>query len=75
MYATFCQIYRVLGGLPTDWQLNFLWGEPTIGGDLSTLGKQRPDGIRYLSPEIQLLYKAKMQSTSMDDIDFMATIP
>ncbi|MGL3150503.1 hypothetical protein ACSS7Z_09060 [Microbacterium sp. A82] len=32
------------------------------------------DGIRYLQPEIQLLYKAKGQRPK-DDIDFAATLP
>jgi hypothetical protein len=32
------------------------------------------DGVRYLQPEIQLLYKAKGQR-SKDDADFVATLP
>lgn len=32
------------------------------------------DGVRYLQPEIQLLYKAKARR-AMDDADFRATLP
>lgn len=32
------------------------------------------DGIRYLQPELQLLYKAKGQRAK-DDADFAATLP
>ena len=45
-----------------------------IRGSLSTLGRVTKDGIPYLAPEIQLLYKAKGLRPK-DEADFMQTLP
>jgi hypothetical protein len=41
---------------------------------LSTIGLRTVDGIPYLAPEIQLLYKAK-EPRSKDEADFASTLP
>ena len=41
---------------------------------LSTIGRRTDDGIPYLAPEIQLLYKAK-QPRPKDEADFARTLP
>jgi hypothetical protein len=45
-----------------------------ISGSLSTLGRVTRDGIPYLAPEIQLLYKAKGLRPK-DEADFAQTLP
>jgi len=45
-----------------------------IRGSLSTLGSVTSDGIPYLAPEIQLLYKAKGLRPK-DEADFARTLP
>jgi len=45
-----------------------------IRGSLSTLGRVSKDGIPYLAPEIQLLYKAKGLRPK-DEADFARTLP
>lgn len=44
--------------------------DPTICGAIATLGRTTDSGIPYLSPEIQLLYKARPQTLDKDDLDF-----
>lgn len=41
---------------------------------LTTLGRRTEDGIPYLAPEIQLLYKAK-EPRPKDEADFFRTLP
>ncbi len=41
---------------------------------LTTLGSRTEDGIPYLAPEIQLLYKAK-EPRPKDEADFFRTLP
>lgn len=41
---------------------------------LATLGQQTQDGLPYLAPEIQLLYKAKSPRPK-DEADFATTLP
>ncbi len=48
---------------------------PSIGGSLASLGRETPEGIPYLSPEIQLLYKARQEPTVKDERDFEAVLP
>jgi hypothetical protein len=48
--------------------------DPHIHRSLPTIGRQSEDGIPYLAPEIQLLYKAKAPR-SKDDADFMKALP
>ena len=48
--------------------------EPRIRRSLSTLIRQNPDGLSYLAPEIQLLYKSK-ESRERDDMDFAQIRP
>ncbi len=45
-----------------------------IRGALSTMGRVTNDGIPYLAPEIQLLYKAK-SPRSKDEADFARILP
>ncbi len=41
---------------------------------LATIGRRTDDGIPYLAPEIQLLYKAK-QPRPKDEADLARTLP
>lgn len=43
--------------------------DPSISMERSRLTRTSPSGIRYCTPEVQLLYKAK-QARPKDDIDF-----
>jgi len=47
---------------------------PTIARSLATVGCVSADGIPYLAPEIQLLYKAKGRRPK-DEADFMHILP
>lgn len=48
--------------------------DPRIRRPLATIGHQTHDGIPYLAPEIQLLYKAKGLRLK-DEADFARTLP
>jgi hypothetical protein len=48
--------------------------EPKIRRSMSTVVRQSPDGLPYLAPEIQLLYKSKAPR-ERDDADFAQTCP
>lgn len=48
--------------------------DPRINRPITTIGHQTKDGIPYLLPEIQLLYKAK-GLRSKDEADFTKTLP
>mgnify|MGYP007135459534 CR=1 FL=1 len=45
-----------------------------ISRPLATIGRRTDDGIPYLTPEIQLLYKAKTPRPK-DEADFARTLP
>ncbi len=47
---------------------------PTISRPVATIGDITPEGVPYLAPEIQLLYKAKGRRPK-DEADFMKTLP
>jgi hypothetical protein len=47
---------------------------PTICRSVATIGAITPEGIPYLAPEIQMLYKAKGRRPK-DDADFMQVLP
>ena len=49
--------------------------EPRVRGPLSALGKKTSRGIPYLSPEVQLLYKAKKETLEKDERDFAIVLP
>ena len=49
--------------------------DPTIRGPLADLGRVSPDGVPYLAPEIQLLYKARPETQAKGQIDFEAARP
>ena len=49
--------------------------DPSIKGSLKDMGQLSKNGINYISPEIQLLYKAKPETLEKDLIDFDKTIP
>lgn len=46
-----------------------------VRGKLSEFGLSSRDGVRYLRPEIQLLYKAKVETLAKDQQDFEAALP
>jgi hypothetical protein len=48
---------------------------PSVGGAITKLGCQTPAGIPYLSPEIQLLYKARSAPSATDEADFQLVLP
>ncbi|NMB24798.1 MAG: amino acid transporter, partial [Firmicutes bacterium] len=48
--------------------------DPRIRRQLSEIGLENSEGIPYLRPEIQLLYKAKSPRPK-DEIDFTAVLP
>ena len=48
--------------------------EPRIRRPMSTAVRQNPDGLPYLAPEIQLLYKSKAPR-ERDEVDFARTRP
>jgi hypothetical protein len=47
---------------------------PTISRPMATIGDRTPEGIPYLAPEIQLLYKAKGLRPK-DEADFQSALP
>jgi hypothetical protein len=49
--------------------------DPAIRGPVAALGLRTPDGVPYLRPEIQLLYKAKPETLAKDQADFDLTLP
>ncbi len=49
--------------------------EPAIGGPLEQLTCRTADGIPYLAPEVQLLYKATDAPRSKDEADLTAVLP
>jgi hypothetical protein len=48
---------------------------PNIGGMLTDLGRTTSQEIPYVSPEIQLLYKARTTMLPKDEQDFAAVLP
>lgn len=48
---------------------------PNIRGSLKDLFLNNKEGVPYLRPEIQLLYKAKEELSAKDQIDFEASLP
>jgi hypothetical protein len=62
----------MLADTRADWWL--FRRTPAIGRPLAAVGGVSPEGIPYLAPEIQLLYKAKGRR-SKDEADFIATLP
>lgn len=49
--------------------------DPTITGPVAALGRATDTGIPYLSPEVQLLYKARPETLDKDDVDFRNCAP
>jgi hypothetical protein len=49
--------------------------DPSIGGPLDALGSRTADGIPYMRPHIQLLYKAKAETLAKDQADFDHAVP
>ena len=47
----------------------------TIRRELSTIERKTDAGIPYLAPEIQLLFKAKKETISKDQSDFINVLP
>jgi hypothetical protein len=49
--------------------------DPAITGPIAALGQVTASGIPYLSPEIQLLYKARSEPLDKDNADFRNCAP
>ena len=49
--------------------------EPTIGGAIAEMGAYSSEGIPYLRPEIQLLYKADRLNIERNVADFETAAP
>ena len=49
--------------------------DPAIRGRLEDIGRRTQSGIPYLSPHIQLLYKAKQKTQEKDQSDFDLAVP
>ena len=49
--------------------------DPSIRGPLRSIERRATSGVPYLSPEIQLLYKAKPNTLDKDQADFETTLP
>lgn len=49
--------------------------DPSIGGPLAQLSCHTADGIPYLAPEVQLLYKANDAPRPKDEADLVAVLP
>jgi len=49
--------------------------DTAITGPIAALGRTTDSGIPYLSPEIQLLYKARPETLDKDDADFRNCAP
>jgi len=49
--------------------------DPNIRGKLTSMFRTSDAGLNYLSPEIQLLYKAKESTLDKDQIDFELSVP
>ena len=67
------------------WRIQFMLDEsdgadwisrrnPNIRRSIESIGAVTPDGIPYLTPEIQLFYKAR-QRRDKDETDFKAALP
>ena len=49
--------------------------EPRIKEPIASLGRVTESGIPYLSPQIQLLYKADHLDIERNNLDFKSTLP
>lgn len=49
--------------------------DPRVTGSLSRLGSRSAEGIPYVAPEVQLLYKAKQTPLPKDEADFAVALP
>jgi hypothetical protein len=49
--------------------------DPAIGGSLGQMTCRTADGIPFLAPEVQLLYKATGTLRVKDEADFAAVLP
>ena len=70
----------------TPWSLQLMLGDTDadrwvfrrdhrVSGPLSQLTCRTPDGVPFLAPEVQLLYKAKAAPLPKDEADFTAAVP
>jgi hypothetical protein len=48
---------------------------PVVGGTIETFGLRTAEGIPYVAPEIQLLYKAGQETRPKDEADFNRVLP
>lgn len=61
--------------LDTDGALWVFKRDRNISGPLERIGRCTASGVPYLSPEIQLLYKAKPETLDKDQLDFDNALP
>jgi hypothetical protein len=61
--------------LDTDGERWVFKRDPSIGGPIECLGLRTSTGVPYLRPEIQLLYKAKLDTQARDQADFDHAVP
>jgi hypothetical protein len=70
--APWCMEIMLLDTLGDRWVYRRV---PSIGGPTEGLGLKTSGGVPYLSPEIQLLFKAKREPMPKDDHDFGVACP
>ncbi len=61
--------------LDTDGDAWLFRNDPSIRGSIDAMSRATSSGIQYLSPEIQLLYKAKPNTLEKDQTHFEAAFP
>jgi len=61
--------------LDTEGDVWFFRNNPSIFGSVRNMSRMTGSGIRYLSPEIQLLYKAGANMLEKDETDFAVAAP
>lgn len=49
--------------------------DPRVSVSLTRLGRRTPEGLPYIAPEVQLLFKAKPTLLAKDEADFAAALP
>ena len=61
--------------LDTEEDAWFFRNDTSIHGNIRDMSKVTSSGVRYLSPEIQLLYKTRANTLEKDQIDFAVAAP
>lgn len=58
--------------LDTDGEQWVFKRDPRIRGSIESIGRSTAEGVPYVAPEIQLLYKARQDMLARDEADFQA---